>query len=35
MGAAAATEGQTLSETPWHALREEPEVNNENREMFG
>lgn len=35
MGAEVATEGQTLSETPCHALREEPEEDNENIEKLG
>ncbi len=30
-----ATEGQTLSETPCHAQREEPEENDENTEELG
>lgn len=35
MGAEEATEGQTLSEIPCHALREEPEEDNENIEELG
>lgn len=34
MGAEAAIEGQTLSETPCHALREEPEEDSENIEVI-